>query len=160
MQPQTELTTIAAANKATAWGSTTGVVGWLLTIDWVSFVGVSVAVGGFIVNLWFSYLRHRREERESAVRLTRWGDLRHDTRPATAARAPRRRFKPSPIADITADLTHEIAAEKLQKPPKCLLRPTGAKPVLRRGSNPGPEDSADFARPRRKWRGQKKGGRA
>lgn len=73
MNAKTELATIAAANKATAWGSTTGVVGWLLTIDWVSLIGVSVAVGGFIVNLWFSYLRHRREERESAARLRSLG---------------------------------------------------------------------------------------
>lgn len=71
-------------------GIGTGATGWLVEIDWVTIIGVTVVVGGFILQL-LGYLREQSETRarkhltqekhelEMAILRERLAELRTDT---------------------------------------------------------------------------------
>lgn len=63
-----EATAISAASKTTYGGALAGIAGWLASQDWLTIVGVIVAVGGLASNLYFQI---RRDRRESAVARAR-----------------------------------------------------------------------------------------
>lgn len=48
-----------AASKTTFTGAGAGVFGLLSNMDWVTIIGVAVAVGGFLVNLIFRTREYR-----------------------------------------------------------------------------------------------------
>lgn len=64
-------TSIAATGGKTAGigGALAAAASWISGVNWVTVSGVLVAVGGFIVNLYFNYRRDRREQAESEVRI-------------------------------------------------------------------------------------------
>lgn len=64
-----EVVGASIANKATATGAVTGVLGYLVDINWVGLVGVAVAVLGLLSNLYFQIRRDRREAAESDARI-------------------------------------------------------------------------------------------
>lgn len=64
-------TSIAATGGKTAGigGALAAAASWVSGVNWVTVSGVLVAVGGFIVNLYFNYRRDLREQRESDARI-------------------------------------------------------------------------------------------
>lgn len=56
-------------SKTTVVGAGAGVVGWAAQIDILGLAGVSCAVLGLLINLYFQVLRNRREARESEARI-------------------------------------------------------------------------------------------
>lgn len=72
-----EATASAMASKATYAGGATSVIGWLQGVDWLAFAGIFIGVAGFLLNAYFQYKRHKREEFESLIRIKRDQD-RHE----------------------------------------------------------------------------------
>lgn len=56
--------------KSMLGGAAAGVVGFLASINWIGLTGVLVAVVGLLVNIHFQHRRDKREERESAARIS------------------------------------------------------------------------------------------
>lgn len=50
------------ASNATYSGASAGVIGLISGIDWITIIGVSVAVGGFFVNWYYKIKENRRAE--------------------------------------------------------------------------------------------------
>lgn len=65
-----EATMATAGTKATYTGATTSVLGWVLSSEFGILVGVTLGVGGFVVN-W--YYRHKQDKREQAEHDRRMG---------------------------------------------------------------------------------------
>lgn len=57
------------ANKTTVGGAAAGAVGWLVDINWIGLVGLGIAALGFLVNVYFSYRKDKRETAESEARI-------------------------------------------------------------------------------------------
>lgn len=65
-------TTAAAVTGKTTWaGAVGGVTGLAMSLDWLTIVGVLVAIASFIVNVYFQHKRNKREECESKLRTQR-----------------------------------------------------------------------------------------
>lgn len=64
-----EATAISAASKTTYGGALAGVAGWLAAQDWLTIIGVIVAVGGLVSNLYFQIRRDRRESVVARARI-------------------------------------------------------------------------------------------
>lgn len=48
-----------------SWGGVgIGFMGLMQEVEWVTVVGLAAAVGGFLMNFYFSYQKNRREEEE------------------------------------------------------------------------------------------------
>jgi hypothetical protein len=60
---------VQLSNATMTGGAVSGVVAWLMSIDWLGLLGATLAVLGFAVNLYFQARRDRRESRESEARL-------------------------------------------------------------------------------------------
>lgn len=59
----TPLTTASdIASRYTYGGAGTGILAALLQVDWAMWIGVLVAVGGFVMNLYFKIKEDRRAE--------------------------------------------------------------------------------------------------
>lgn len=63
-----EVVGAAVANKVTQVGAAAGLTGWLMSVNWIGWAGVAIALAGFGVNLYF---QHRRDKREQAEREER-----------------------------------------------------------------------------------------
>lgn len=63
-----EVVGAAVANKVTQVGAAAGLTGWLMTVNWIGWVGVAIALAGFGFNVYF---QHRRDKREQAEREER-----------------------------------------------------------------------------------------
>lgn len=72
-----ETTVAATASKATYAGGATTLFGYIASIDWLALAGFFIAIAGFLVNAYFQYKRHKREETESMIRIQRDQD-RHE----------------------------------------------------------------------------------
>lgn len=64
-----EVVGAAIANKVTQAGAATGLAGWLVSVNWIGWAGVAIALAGFSVNLYFQRRRDQREQAESAARI-------------------------------------------------------------------------------------------
>lgn len=60
---------VQASNTTMAGGAVSGLVAWLMSIDWLGLLGASIAILGFAASLYFQIRRDRRESRESDARL-------------------------------------------------------------------------------------------
>lgn len=58
----------ATGNGISLIGSFTWIFAWFKSIDWLTTVGVVVAVGGFLMNMYYSRQRNQREARETLIR--------------------------------------------------------------------------------------------
>ena len=59
----------STASKTTYIGAYGGVVGWLLSIDWLPWLGFVIAFSGFIVNLYFKRLENKRAEEMHKLKI-------------------------------------------------------------------------------------------
>lgn len=59
------------ASKVTYTGAGTGLVGGIAKIDWVSWVGLAVAVGGLLTNIYFKWREDRRQHELSKLKKQR-----------------------------------------------------------------------------------------
>lgn len=64
-----EATAISAASKTTYGGALAGVLGWISAQDWITIIGVIVAVSGLASNLYFQIRRDRRESAYTAAKI-------------------------------------------------------------------------------------------
>lgn len=62
------------ANKVTQVGAAAGFTGWLMSVNWIGWAGVAIALAGFAVNLYFQRRRDQREQAERDER--RWREER------------------------------------------------------------------------------------
>lgn len=67
-----DATAISAASKTTYGGALASVAGWLASQDWLTIIGVIVAVGGLASNLYFQIRRDRRETRVANARIAQY----------------------------------------------------------------------------------------
>ncbi len=70
-QAAIETTAVAIAGKTTWAGAFGGVTGFAMSLDWLTVIGVIVAVASFVVNSYFQHKRNKREENESKARNQR-----------------------------------------------------------------------------------------
>lgn len=68
-QAALETAITATATKTTLAGGGVSVIGLLTSIDWLSFIGVMVAILGLLINIYFQIRKDRREDRESNARI-------------------------------------------------------------------------------------------
>lgn len=68
-QATLDATLAAAGSKATYTGAGTFSVGWLLSSEFGILVGLVLGVGGFLVQLYYSRKRDRREQAEHDRRM-------------------------------------------------------------------------------------------
>ncbi|ENV48111.1 hypothetical protein P255_00990 [Acinetobacter brisouii CIP 110357] len=68
-QTAIEATASAVATKITYGGGAASFFGFVTAINWLSLIGVTVAVLGLIINTYFQIKRDRREEAESRARV-------------------------------------------------------------------------------------------
>ncbi|OSI16513.1 hypothetical protein BWD09_07040 [Neisseria dentiae] len=55
-----------------SWGGAgIGLLGLVNEIEWVTLVGMVVAIGGFVMNFYFSYKKDRREAQLSSMKESR-----------------------------------------------------------------------------------------
>lgn len=71
--------TASLANKATAGGAVTGLVGWLSQINWIGLFGVMIALAGFAVSLYFQIQREKREKELHEKRMRDFSAPRGDS---------------------------------------------------------------------------------
>lgn len=64
-----EVVGAAIANKVTQAGAAAGFAGWLVSVNWIGWAGVAIALAGFAVNLYFQRRRDQREQAESLARI-------------------------------------------------------------------------------------------
>lgn len=64
-----EAAAIAASGKATTAGAATGFLGWLLSVNWMGWAGILIALASLAVNGYFLRRRDKREAAESAMRI-------------------------------------------------------------------------------------------
>ena len=64
-----EASAAAVASKATYVGGVTSFAGFVTQIDWVAWTGISIALTGLIINLYFSHQRNKREKEEHEPRM-------------------------------------------------------------------------------------------
>ena len=64
-----EVVGAAVANKVTQVGAAAGLTGWLMSVNWIGWAGVAIALAGFGVNLYFQRRRDKREQTESLARI-------------------------------------------------------------------------------------------
>lgn len=64
-----EAVVAASASKATYGGAVATGLGWLLSSEFVTLVGLLLGVAGFVVNLWFRSRQDLREQREHELRV-------------------------------------------------------------------------------------------
>ena len=55
--------------KTSTTGAGIGVFGWLTSQEGMTFIGVSVAVAGFLVRWYYNQKRHERENAEHILRM-------------------------------------------------------------------------------------------
>ena len=55
-------TSAAIASKATVGGGATGFIAFIAGINWIAWVSLAIALGGLLINWYFSWQRNRREE--------------------------------------------------------------------------------------------------
>ena len=55
--------------KTSTTGAGIGVFGWLTSQEGMTFIGVSVAVAGFLVSWYYNQKRHERENAEHILRM-------------------------------------------------------------------------------------------
>ena len=55
-----------------SWGGAgIGLLGLVNEVEWVTMIGLVVAIGGFVINFYFSYKKDHREERLSLMKEVR-----------------------------------------------------------------------------------------
>lgn len=69
-----EVVGAAVANKVTQVGAAAGLTGWLMSVNWIGWAGVAIALAGFAVNLYFQRRQDQREQAERDER--RWREER------------------------------------------------------------------------------------
>ncbi len=62
--------------KTSTTGAGIGVFGWLTSQEGMTFIGVSVAVAGFLVSWYYNQKRHERENAEHILRMKDLSDER------------------------------------------------------------------------------------
>lgn len=77
-QTALEATASAVATKVTYGGGITSFFGLITSINWLSLIGVIVAVLGLIINTYFQIKRDRREEAESNARMKSYSSQQGD----------------------------------------------------------------------------------
>ena len=50
----------SAATKTTYFGATSGFVAWLVSVDVLAWLGIAIALGGFVVNWYYKRLENKR----------------------------------------------------------------------------------------------------
>jgi len=55
--------------KTSTAGAGVGVLGWLISQEGLAFLGVSVAIAGFLVSWYYNHKRHQREALEHELRV-------------------------------------------------------------------------------------------
>ena len=68
-QAAIETTIAATGQKMAVAGGGASFLGWVTSSDWLAFVGILVAVLGFVINIYFSYQRNKREQKEHDLRM-------------------------------------------------------------------------------------------
>lgn len=64
-----DATLASVGSKATYTGATTSVLGWVLSSEFGILLGVTLGIGGFIVNWYYKYKQDRREQLEHERRM-------------------------------------------------------------------------------------------
>lgn len=52
----------SAASKTTYVGATSGFLAWLVSIDVLAWLGIAIALGGFLVNWYYKRLENKRAD--------------------------------------------------------------------------------------------------
>ena len=68
-QAAVEATIVATSQKMTVAGGGASFLGWVASIDWLAFVGIFIALVGLVINIYFSYQRNKREQKEHDLRM-------------------------------------------------------------------------------------------
>lgn len=61
----------SAATGTTYFGASTGVIGWAASIDSLTWVGVALAILGFIVNFYYRMKEDRRAQQRHEIEMER-----------------------------------------------------------------------------------------
>jgi hypothetical protein len=68
-QATLDATLASVGSKATYTGATTSVLGWVLSSEFGILLGVTLGIGGFIVNWYYKFKQDRREQLEHERRM-------------------------------------------------------------------------------------------
>lgn len=72
-----DATVASVAAKGSAGGSAATVFGWFTANEWMTIIGVVIAVLGFLISVGFQWRRDRREERLNEAQLAALQDKPH-----------------------------------------------------------------------------------
>jgi Bacteriophage holin family, superfamily II-like len=69
MSGELEASMVAASSKTTTAGGVLSVGGFVLSSEWIGWIGLGIAIAGFLMQGFFSMRRDRRERQETALRM-------------------------------------------------------------------------------------------
>ena len=59
----------AAASKITYGAAGTGVIGWLMSVDIITWIGVIIAFGSFVTNWYYRWKDNKRADELHAIKM-------------------------------------------------------------------------------------------
>ena len=62
----------SAASKTTYFGATSGFLAYLASIDVLAWLGISIALAGFIVNWYYKRLENKRADEIHELKVKQW----------------------------------------------------------------------------------------
>ena len=65
-------TVSSAASKTTYAGAASGFLAYLASIDVLAWLGITIALGGFVVNWYYKRLENKRADEIHQLRIKQW----------------------------------------------------------------------------------------
>jgi Bacteriophage holin family, superfamily II-like len=65
-------TVSSAASKTTYAGAASGLVAWLASVDVLAWMGIALALAGFVVNWYYKRLENKRADEIHQLRIKQW----------------------------------------------------------------------------------------
>lgn len=65
-------TVSSAASKTTYAGAASGFVAWLASVDVLAWMGIALALAGFVVNWYYKRLENKRAEEIHQLKVEQW----------------------------------------------------------------------------------------
>ncbi|WP_441373562.1 holin [Acinetobacter lwoffii] len=65
-------TVSSAASKTTYAGAASGFVAWLASVDVLAWMGIALALAGFVVNWYYKRLENKRADEIHQLRIKQW----------------------------------------------------------------------------------------
>lgn len=67
-------TVSSAASKTTYAGAASGFVAWLASVDVLAWMGIALALAGFVVNWYYKRLENKRADEIHKLKVEQWED--------------------------------------------------------------------------------------